>query len=84
MSPYLWTDGNLFNLARLRAKSRCREICVQELLCADDTALVVQSLEYLQIMLDRFLTTSEAFEVTINIGKTEVLLIIPTSSGRIT
>ena len=34
------TDGKLFNLARLRAKSLCSEMCVQELLYADDSALV--------------------------------------------
>ena len=67
------TDGSLFNLARLRAKSRCREICVQDLLYADDTALVAQCLEDLQAMLDRFLTASEAFGLTINIGKTRGL-----------
>lgn len=67
------TDGNLFNLARLRAKSKCREICVEELLYADDSALVAQSLEDLQDMLDRFVAASEAFGLSINIKKTEIL-----------
>ena len=67
------TDGKLFNLAHLRAKSLCSEVCVQELLYADDSALVAQSLEDLQAMLDRFVAASVAFGLTINIGKTEVL-----------
>jgi len=67
------TDGNLFNLARLRAESKCREICVDELLYADDSALVAQSLEDLQAMLDRFVAASVALGLTINIKKTEVL-----------
>lgn len=35
------TDGKLFNLARLRAFTKTREICVRELLFADDSTLVV-------------------------------------------
>ena len=55
------TDGKLFNMARLRAKTRCKEVCVQELLYADDTAMVAQSIEDLQNMLDCFVTVSVAF-----------------------
>ena len=44
--------------------------CVlQELLYADDSTLVAQSLEDLQAMLDRFVTASVAFGLTINISK---------------
>ena len=57
----------------LRTKSLCSEVCVQELLYADDSALVAQSLEDLQAMLDRFVAASEAFGLSINISKTEVL-----------
>ena len=67
------TDGSLFNLARLRAKTKCREICVRELLYADNSALVAQSLEDLQTILDRFVDASDAFGLTINIRKTEFL-----------
>ena len=67
------TDGKLFNLARLRAKSLCSEVCVQELLYADDSALVAKSLEDLQAVLDRFVAASVAFGPTVNISKAEVL-----------
>ena len=67
------TDGKLFNLARLRAESLCSEVCVQELLYADDSALVAQSHEDLQAILDRFVAAAVSFGLTINISKTEVL-----------
>ena len=51
----------------------CVCVCVQELLYADDSALVAQSLEDLQAMLDSFVAASVAFGLTINISKTEVL-----------
>ena len=38
------TDGSLFNLARLRAKSRCREICVQELLYAQHVTNTINTI----------------------------------------
>ena len=34
------SDGKLFNLSRLKASSKTRELCVTELLYADDSALV--------------------------------------------
>ena len=61
-------DGKLFNLARLRAKSLCSEVCVQELLYADDSALVAQSLEDLQAMLDRFVAASFNYQHQQNRG----------------
>ena len=44
-SVYLHTrsDGKLFNLARLRAKTKVRTILVLELMLADDAALVSHS-----------------------------------------
>ena len=34
------TDRKLFNLTRLKVCTKTREVCVRELLCADDSALV--------------------------------------------
>ena len=48
-------------------------MCVHELLNADDSALVAQSLEDLQAMLDHSVAASVAFGLTVNISKTEVL-----------
>ena len=45
--------ASCFNLVRLRAKSLFSEVCMQELLYADHFALVAQSLEDLQALLDR-------------------------------
>lgn len=67
------TDGRLFNLARLRAASRVRHVCVRELLYADDAALVASSLSDLRAMVDRFSTTARQFGLQINTEKTEVL-----------
>ena len=55
-SVYLHTrsDGKLFNLARLRAKTKVRTILVLELMFADDAALVSHSAEGLQRLLDKF------------------------------
>jgi len=37
------SDGGLYNLRRLKANSKVREVCVRELLFADDSALVTHS-----------------------------------------
>ena len=39
------TDGRLFNLARLKAKTKVMKLCVRELLYAEDAALVETRLE---------------------------------------
>ena len=47
------TDGKLFNLARLRASAKTREICVRELFFADDSALVATNPTVIQEIADR-------------------------------
>lgn len=37
------TDGKLFNLARLRAHTKILEMCIRELLYADDSAFVANN-----------------------------------------
>uniref|UniRef100_A0A3B3HTA8 Reverse transcriptase domain-containing protein n=1 Tax=Oryzias latipes TaxID=8090 RepID=A0A3B3HTA8_ORYLA len=68
------SDGDLFNLRRLKAKNKTRELLIQELLFADDSALVTQSLQAMQELLTAFAEASARFGLTINIKKTEVLI----------
>ncbi|XP_065056346.1 uncharacterized protein LOC135684641 [Rhopilema esculentum] len=59
-------EGDLFNLRRLKAKSKTREKLIRKLLFADDSALVTHSLQAMQ--------ASKRFGLTINTKKTEVLI----------
>ena len=61
------TDGRLFNIGRLKAKTKVRKICSRDLMYADDTALVAHSASSLQQILDRFVAASSAFGLRINI-----------------
>ena len=53
--PQTRSDGNLFKLSRLRAKTRVHKKYVRDLLFADDAAIITHTLENLQRLLDRFL-----------------------------
>ena len=68
------SDGDLFNLRRLKAKNKTQELLIQELLFADDSALVTHSLQAMQDLLTAFAEASKRFGLTINIKKTEVLI----------
>lgn len=72
---YLCTrsDGGLFNLARLRAKTKVRKILVRELLFADDAALTSHSELGLQRLIDRFASACKEFGLTISIKKTKIM-----------
>ena len=74
-SVYLHTrsDGKLFNLAHLRAKTKVRTILVLELLFADDAALVSYSAEGLQRLLDKFSAACAEFTLVISTKKSVVL-----------
>ena len=52
---YLHTrhDGKLFNLKRLRAKTKVTCVLIREMLFADDAALVSHTQEGLQCLVDR-------------------------------
>ena len=62
------TDGKLFNLARLRAKTKVQLGCLHDFLFAHDTTLTAHSAEYLQ-------QASACHEVglTISLKKTQVM-----------
>ena len=48
------SDGRLFNLARLRAKTKIREVLIRDMLFADDAAVVAHTQEELQSLMDCF------------------------------
>ena len=67
------SDGNLFNLSRLRAKSKIRSVLIRELLFADDAALATHSEEALQRLITNFAEACKEFGLTISLKKTEVM-----------
>lgn len=71
---YLHTrsDGKLFNLARLRAKTKVSQILIREMLFADDAALASHTEEALQRLMDRFTDACQEFGLTISLKKTNI------------
>ncbi|CAH1277284.1 CYP3A43, partial [Branchiostoma lanceolatum] len=67
------SDGKLFNLARLRAKTKVRTVLIRELLFADDAALSAHVEHELQQMLNQFAHACREFALTISIKKTVVM-----------
>ena len=67
------SDGKLFNLARLRAKTKVRTVLIREMLFADDAALSSHTEEVLQGLMDRFSHACKEFGLTISIKKTKVM-----------
>ena len=47
-------DGILFQLARLKASTPTRELCIRELLFADEGAIVAHTLEYITDICKQF------------------------------
>ena len=72
---YLHTreDGNLFNLARLRAKTKVNKVLIRELLFADDAALATNGEAELQSLMNRFSHACKQFGLTISLKKTNVM-----------
>ena len=67
------TDGRLFNLRRLQAKTKVEEESVRDLLFADDCALNDATEAQMQQSMDCFSTACDNFGLTISTKKTEVL-----------
>ena len=67
------TDGKLFNLARLKAKTKTKKGLIKELLFADDTALVAHKHADIQRLVDSFAEAARKIGLQINIDKTEVM-----------
>ncbi|GAA6107071.1 uncharacterized protein LOC118407100 [Tachysurus ichikawai] len=67
------TDGKLFNIARLRAKTKVTEVVIRELLFADDAALTSHTEDGLQKLVCRLSHVCMEFGLTISLKKTNVM-----------
>ena len=60
-------------LARLKAKTKVRQVLIREMLLADEVALATHTDEDLRKVMDRFSHACREFELTISIKKTNVM-----------
>ncbi|CAH1252458.1 Hypp9298 [Branchiostoma lanceolatum] len=67
------SDGRLFNLNRLKAKTKVREALIRDLLFADDAGLAAHTEQGIQSLMDRFSRACQDFGLIISLKKTEVL-----------
>ena len=65
--------GKLFQLARLKATTKTRELCIRELLFADDAAIIAHTLEDTRAICKQFEQAATLFRLTINTKKTVML-----------
>lgn len=66
-------DGGIFNLQRLKAKTKVSTQLIRELMFADDCAVVAHSEQDAQLLVDRFSASATRFGLTVSVSKTEVL-----------
>ena len=67
------SDDKLFNIARLRAKTKAYVVLIRELLFADDAALTSHSEEGLHHLVDKLFQACKEFGLTISLRKTNIL-----------
>ncbi|XP_067902230.1 transmembrane protein 138 isoform X1 [Heterodontus francisci] len=67
------SDGRLFNLARLRVKTKVRKVLIRKLLFAGNAALTSHMEECLQRLIDRFAAANNEFGLTISLRKTNIM-----------
>ena len=67
------TDGRLFNLAHLRAKTKVQHVLIRESLFTDDAALTSHTQAGIQGLIDRFATACYKFGLTISLKKTNII-----------
>ena len=67
------SEGKLFNLARLKAKTKVRIVLIKEMLFADDAALISHTEEGLQQLISKFAHACNEFGLSISIKKTNVM-----------
>ena len=76
------TDGDVFNLRRLKSYTKVTRAIVQDFLFADDCALAAHSEVDLQELADCFATAAKSFGLTVSIKKTEVLRQLAPNTAR--
>ena len=64
------SDDRLFNLSRLRAKTKVREVLIRDMLFADDAAVATHTQEEHQSLMDCFSHACKHFGLTISLKKT--------------
>ena len=67
------SEGRLFNLTRLKAKTKAQTVLINEMLFADDAALTSHTEEGLQQLISKFAHACNEFGLTISIKKTNVM-----------
>ncbi|KAG7298212.1 hypothetical protein JYU34_019023 [Plutella xylostella] len=67
------TDGNLYNLARLKARTKVSCDTIREIMYADDLCFVSDSVEGLQEWITNFDESCRRYGLKISVGKTEVM-----------
>ena len=67
------SDGRLYNLARLKAKTKVRLAMIRDLLFADDAGIVTHSAEKLQFLMNRLAVACKDFGLVISLPKTKIL-----------
>ena len=67
------TNGHLFNIARLRSKSKISKVTVRDLLYADDASIASHTQDGLQRLMDRMSNACDLFSLTISLKKTQVI-----------
>ena len=71
--PRTRSDGNLFNLSRLRAKTKVQLKCMRDFLFADDAAVVAHSAQDLQQLINRLSKACQDSGLTISLKKAQVM-----------
>jgi len=67
------TDGGLFNLRRLQAKTKVLNALIRDVLLTDDCALAAHTLADVQLLTDCFSGAAKRLVLTMSIKKTEVM-----------
>ena len=67
------SDGCLFNISRLHAKTKTRTVTIRDLLFGDDVAMVSHQQDWLQRLMDKFSDACDLFGLTISQKKTQVM-----------
>ena len=68
------TDGSVFNLRRLQARTKVFSVILRDLLYADDCVLLAHTESVAQQLFDRFSNAAHRFGLTVSLKKTEVML----------